>query len=295
MSQGLTPPLKWHGGKHYLARRIVGLMPRHLHYVEPFFGGGSVLLHRDPSDPRLWAGEGGSGGGVSEVVGDRNRLLTNFWACLQHAALFAEMHRRLLCTPLSRWEWEDARAFLDAHPIAGDTRASLDHACAFFVLCRQSLAGRCAGFSPLTRSRTRRGINGNASEWLGAVDGLPAVHERLRPVVVECIDALSLIRREDGPGTLFYCDPPYLHETRSTTTEYGPHEMGEADHRELLDALRAAEGKVMLSGYRSEMYDRGLAGWRRHDFEIPNHAAGGAAKRRMVECLWCNWAVEDPA
>ena len=40
----LTPPLKWHGGKHYLASRIVGLMPPHLHYVEPFFGGGTVLV-----------------------------------------------------------------------------------------------------------------------------------------------------------------------------------------------------------------------------------------------------------
>jgi DNA adenine methylase len=31
----LTPPLKWHGGKHYLARRIVEMMPPHTHYVEP--------------------------------------------------------------------------------------------------------------------------------------------------------------------------------------------------------------------------------------------------------------------
>ena len=26
---GLVPPLKWHGGKHYLAGRIVALMPPH--------------------------------------------------------------------------------------------------------------------------------------------------------------------------------------------------------------------------------------------------------------------------
>lgn len=39
-----TSPLKWHGGKHYLAARIVALMPPHTHYVEPFAGGLSVLL-----------------------------------------------------------------------------------------------------------------------------------------------------------------------------------------------------------------------------------------------------------
>jgi len=47
-------PLKWHGGKYYLASRIVSLMPCHLHYVEPFLGGGAVLLARDPEDPALW-------------------------------------------------------------------------------------------------------------------------------------------------------------------------------------------------------------------------------------------------
>jgi DNA adenine methylase len=44
----LTPPLKWHGGKHYLATKIVALMPPHLHYVEPYCGSGQVLFARPP-------------------------------------------------------------------------------------------------------------------------------------------------------------------------------------------------------------------------------------------------------
>ena len=40
----LTQPLKWHGGKYYLAKRIIEEFPTHVHYVEPYFGGGSVLL-----------------------------------------------------------------------------------------------------------------------------------------------------------------------------------------------------------------------------------------------------------
>jgi DNA adenine methylase len=50
----LTPPLKRHGGKHYIAAHVLKVMPRHLHYVEPFFGGGQVLFARDPGDSRLW-------------------------------------------------------------------------------------------------------------------------------------------------------------------------------------------------------------------------------------------------
>ncbi len=38
--QKLTQPLKWHGGKSYLAKKIIELMPPHLHYVETHFGGG---------------------------------------------------------------------------------------------------------------------------------------------------------------------------------------------------------------------------------------------------------------
>jgi DNA adenine methylase len=66
--------------------------------------------------------------------------------------------------------------------------------------------------------------------------------------------------------------------------------MSEAKHRELLDVLRRCEGKVMLSGYPSRMYDDMLAGWTRHTFDMPNHAAGGAKKDRETEVLWCNFA-----
>src|SRR5262245_48010301 len=73
-------PIKRHGGKSYLAKRIVDLMPPRaqnpnapadddpswLHYVEPFFGGGAVLLALDPE-------------GISEVANDLDGELTNFW------------------------------------------------------------------------------------------------------------------------------------------------------------------------------------------------------------------------
>jgi DNA adenine methylase len=99
----------------------------------------------------------------------------------------------------------------------------------------------------------------------------------------------ALIRREDKPGTLFYCDPPYLHPTRTSKKVYGPFELSEADHRELLDVLLGCRGKVMLSGYPSALYDDALAGWTRHTFDAANHAAGGKKKGRETEVLWCNF------
>jgi DNA adenine methylase len=161
-------------------------------------------------------------------------------------------------------------------------------AAAFFVVCRQSLAGRMKGFASLSRNRTRRRMNEQASAWITAVEGLPAVHARLRRVVVLCRPAVEVLRSQDGPATLFYLDPPYLEETRSVPDVYG-FEMSRAGHCELLELIRTVRGKVMLSGYPSGLYDSSLADWNRHIFDLPNNAAAGKSKERETEVLWCNF------
>ncbi len=145
------------------------------------------------------------------------------------------------------------------------------------------------GFSGITKTRVRRRMNNEVSAWLTAVEFLPQGHARLKRVLILNRDALEVIRSQDGPATLFYLDPPYLHETRATTGEY-LHEMSEADHAKLLGVLQSIKGKFLLSGYHSGMYDRAAAenGWRCHNFDMPNQAAGGKKKRRMVESVWCN-------
>jgi DNA adenine methylase len=246
-------------------------MPKHTHYVEAFAGGLSVLFAKDPE-------------GVSEVVNDLDGDLTTFWRVLQGPECFERFRRMAEAAPLSQGEWERARDNLRDRPDADPVERALW----FFVHCRQSLGGRRAGFTALSRTRARRGMNEQASGWLSAVEGLPAVHERLKRVVVLNEPAVKVIRREDGPDTLLYLDPPYKASTRASRDVY-VHEMTDADHAALLDVVKGCKGKAMLSGYRCELYDRALAGWTRHDFDIANHAAGGKAKRRMIECLWCNF------
>ncbi len=270
----LTTPLKTHGGKHYLATDIVSLMPQPpvaLHYVEPFFGGGSVLLTKASS-------------GWSEVVNDLNGDLTNFWMVLQAEDTSARLFRILQATPFSEVEWLRASESFEL-----PTADPVQRAARFFVRCRQSLAGRMDTFAPLTRTRTRRQMNEQASAWLTAVEGLSTVHARLKRVVILNCPALEVIRTQDGNKTLFYLDPPYLHETRTATGVYGAYEMTEADHKELLDTLKAVKGKVMLSGYACDLYDGVLKDWNRHTFDLPNHSAAGDTKRRMTEVLWCNF------
>jgi DNA adenine methylase len=280
--KALSPPLKRHGGKNYLAAKIVALMPPHVHYVEPFAGGAAVLLARAPNDPRFFLSDHRDHQGVSEVINDLDGRLTNFWRVIGDVELFARFQRRAEAIPLSRPEFEKALA----HEYGKDAVAD---AVAFFVENRQSRQALGTDFVTHVKSRVRRGMNDHASAWLSAVEGLPAIHERLRRVVIENRPALDVIREHDGEGTLFYVDPPYLHETRTATDAYGDFEMTEAEHRELLAVLLRCRGKVMLSGYPSRLYDETLIGWTRHEFDIANHASGEAKKDRETEVLWCNF------
>jgi DNA adenine methylase len=269
-------PLKTHGGKHYLARQIIALLPSHTHYVEPYLGGGAVFFAK-PFE------------GISEVVNDLNGDLMTFWHVLQEKKAFADFKRRIEAVPFSETEWQDAQKHLADTDNSSSRADRVERAVRFFILCRQSMAGRCQDFAPLTRTRTRRGMNEQVSAWLKAIDGLHAVHARLQRVVILNRPAVEVIRSQDGPETLFYLDPPYLPATRSAGDVFGELDMTEAQHEELLDVIKSLQGKVMLSGYGNSLYDTRLAKWHRHEFDLPNNAAGGVIKRRMVETIWCNF------
>lgn len=275
-------PLKWHGGKGAfhgkLARWIISLMPPHTHYVEPYFGGGAVLLEKDPE-------------GVSEVANDIHGDLMAFWSVLRDESLFQLFHRRVSATPFSEPTWE-AAAKWGCDRKKGESLQDwwIRKAVRFFIHCRQSRAGKFDEFATLSRNRVRRGMNEQVSAWLSCVEGLPAVHARLKRVVLFNREALDVIYQQDGPKTLFYCDPPYLHETRVSKDAYA-YEMTEDQHGQLLNVLAGIAGKFLLSGYHSELYDDYAADfdWHCTEFDLPNNAAGGKKKRRMIECVWTNY------
>jgi DNA adenine methylase len=257
-----------HGGKHYLAKRIVSLMPPHTHYVEPFFGGGSVLFAK-PFD------------GVSEVVNDLDDSLTNFWRVLQSPELFERFYRQVEATPFCEAIWQDV--------YRNESNDQVDRAIAFFVCFRQSRQGLGRDFATMVK-RTRCGMNDHVSAWLTEVAGLPEAHRRLRRVVILNRDAMDVIRQNDGPDTLFYCDPTYLHATRSSIGEYRQHEMTDQDHARLLELLASIRGRFILSGYPSELYERhaSAGGWHLERIQIDNKASSGRKKPARVECLWMN-------
>jgi DNA adenine methylase len=277
----INAPIKWHGGKNYLATKIVNLMPPHLHYVEPYFGAGWVALAKPDELVE----------GHSEVVNDLNRDLTNFWLTLQSDESFAMFKRLVDAVPFSQVEFDMAQAMGQQY------KSYVHRAAAFFIVTRMSLAGRGKDFTAITKTRVRRGMNAEVSAWISSVDGLPEVHARVRRMLIlNAQHGPYVIEKQDGPETLYYLDPPYLHETRQATEVY-ENEMGDNEHKELLDVLAGIKGKFLLSGYRSKLYDDYAEKYKWHltEFQTPNHAAGGDVKRIMTECVWSNFVPPEGA
>lgn len=265
-------PIKWHGGKSYLAAKIVELMPQHLHYVEPYFGGGAVFFRK--SSELISA--------HSEVINDVYGELVNFWRVLQSQTMFPEFARKVALTPFAKPVWEESLTPTSVEPV--------ERACAFFVRYRQSRQGLGRDFATMSRTRTRRGMNEQVSSWLSAIEGLPEAHARLSRVAIYCEGATTLIKREDDTNTFFYCDPPYITGTRVVKNAYAC-EMTDDQHEDLLETLGAVNGKFLLSGYRHQIYDAAAKryGWKRTDITIDNKASSQKVKPTKIECLWSNY------
>ena len=137
------------------------------------------------------------------------------------------------------------------------------------------------------KDTSRAGMSGVVSRWLGGIEALDDIAQRLMRVQIENRPAVDVIHLYDAPSTLFYCDPPYLHATRGDAKAYG-FEMDEAEHRALANALNTCKGKVALSGYDHplmiELYPEGK--W----FKTTGLARTiHSTKGTRQEVLWTNY------
>jgi DNA adenine methylase len=266
------PALRYHGGKFRLAPWIVSFFPAHRVYVEPFGGAASVLLHK----PRAHC----------EVYNDINDEIVNVFRVLREPSQAARLARAIELTPFARTEFELAYEPSD-DPIEQARR----------TVCRAFMGfGSGAAFSKHATG-FRTGARGErtasaASDLLTWPAEVPAFVERLRGVTIESRDAAYLMARTDGPGTLFYVDPPYPHATRASArgvrAKYAQ-ELTDDDHRRLAGVLQDLQGMVVLSGYPCDLYDQELfAGWERHERQA---LADGARKR--TEVVWLNPACSE--
>lgn len=101
--------------------------------------------------------------------------------------------------------------------------------------------------------------------------------------IIEGDAHLILHTLELGEGDLVYCDPPYLRATRRGRRRCYRYEYSEAQHVELLDLLAGLGCHVILSGYRSQLYDARLRDWHRTDYLTLTH------RGQVTESAWTNF------
>lgn len=120
----------------------------------------------------------------------------------------------------------------------------------------------------------------NAIDLCTALAGSRTDIEYINGDALMILDSIGMLIQPSD--TLVYCDPPYLAETRKGSDLYD-HELTDDDHETLLDILATTKHMVMISGYRSTLYDARLIGFHRVDYMANT-------RRGMVpESLWMNF------
>ena len=257
------PVLRYFGGKFLLAPWIISHMPKHRVYVEPFGGAASVLMQK----PRSYA----------EVYNDLDDRIVNVFRVLQNPETCNRLEGLLRITPFARREFELASE-ISEEPIE-DARRTIIRSFMGFGADSVSDPSRSTGF----RSNSNRSGTTPAHDWVNYSLVVGDFCLRLAGVVIENSPASGLMDKMDGPETLFYVDPPYVHDTRNRKNSYR-FEMTDAEHAVLLAQLQTLKGMVILSGYRSPLYDE--VGWTRIDRK--SFADGGGER---IESLWLNPAA----
>ncbi len=258
----------WYGGKYSHLDWLLPLLPICHHYCEPFAGSAAVLLNRAPSP--------------IETYNDLDGEVCNFFRVLREQR--DKLAEAIALTPFSREEFSIA---CDLDP----AQTPFERARRFYVRARQVRTGLAQTASigrwANCKDTSRAGMSGVVSRWLGGVEALPDIGARLLRVQIENRPAVDVVRLYDSKETLFYCDPPYVHDTRGDSKAY-VHEMSDEQHRELADALNAAKGMVAFSNYDCDLVNHLYPTTRWRKIVGPQKTIH-STKDTRAEVLWVNY------
>lgn len=261
----IRPIVKYHGGKGRLFKWILEYISDHKVYCEPFGGAASVLLNKVRSDVEVYNDLEPSIVNLFLVARDQPEELLKILKSVEYCK----------STYLSYRDLYFSEEFKGLDP--------LNQAATTYIARRMSRGGLCGTFSWSSRIYSTGPAEIHC--WNSSLQNLERLSERLAGVEILNEDAMKVMERYDGPYTLFYLDPPYLHSTRVSTGVYQC-EMNESDHKQLAEFCHKLTGKVILSGYPSELYDELYDGWEVCNKYAANHSSHKKVKSRMKETLW---------
>jgi len=259
--------LRYYGGLQSVARKIRKMLPPHDVYAEPFAGGLSVLLVKPRSD--------------TECVSDIHPDLVNYWKTIQRPSSRRRLQTLIEMSPYSRAIFNHCIGLLEN---GGEN--SLRRAWAVAVAHNQSRNGLGVDWS-----YGKSFSNQNANSWAKLPARIEVAGRRLRHVRIECEPYQETLRRHNDSGVVLFLDPPYIPSTRVSAKVY-LHDFGRSEHARSLHMVCKMKAKVILYGYRDELIDDTLDGWRRTDIETKSFAAprtNGCTLGQRVLSVYTNY------
>jgi DNA adenine methylase len=257
--------LRYHGGKWALGPWIISHFPKHDVFVDCYGGGGSITLHKPKSK--------------TEVYNDLWSEIVNAFRVVRDPERAGRLKELLYLTPFAREE-----LLLSCEPSDDpleQARRTLVRS--WFTFTPASFAtGESVTFAAsFDDNKTIHRIQ----EFLDWQEHLDVFTRRLRTVLIENMTAVDVIKKYDTPTTLFYVDPPYVHDTRIQVGKGAgyAHEMTDLQHMELAYVLNRVKGSVILSGYHSKLYDDLYKKW-----EVIEKETTSDRGQARVEVLWLN-------
>lgn len=259
------PLIRYYGGKFRLASWVISHFPKHTCYTEVFGGAAGILLQK----PRAY----------SEVYNDLDGDIVNLFAVLRSERNRTKLIEQLILTPYARGEFELAWEHTDDE---------IERARRVIIRAQMGFgsAGATKGKTGF-RIDTKRQYGTAQSLWAEYPQHLASIGQRLSGVLIENRPAIKVLKDHDAPTTLHYLDPPYVLDTRYTGAKNARiyrHEMSDEDHQTLLQVLLELEGKVIISGYSSELYQSYLSKWK--CVKTNARISSGRGTGLRTECLW---------
>lgn len=251
--------MKYPGSKWRIAKWIISFFPEHHSYLEPFLGSGAVLFNKPRSH--------------IETVNDLDGNVVNLFEWIKKDP--ERLAHEIYFTPYARQVYEDA--------FASVPEDSFGKAVNFYIRLNMGYGFRITGEKVGWKNDVQGRERAYASQdWCNLPQKIMQAAERLRGVQIENRPAVELIQRFNYQNVLIYADPPYVLGARHGK-QYRC-EMDDEGHDELLEALLAHKGPVLISGYDNELYNGRLKGWCRK--EIISYSQVHTKRR---EVLWMNF------
>lgn len=195
------------GGKRFFSKKLVGFIPEHQIYIEPFVGGGAVFFRKEPSK--------------KEIINDKDKGLIEGYRLIKKASTNMDKYN-------FQYNIDDMNKFMYS-----DQKTPENKLLQRIYIHRHTYGGRGTGKAYY--------VSRKVLDSRDKILKLDEYQTRLKKTIILNQDYKTVIKKYDSKDAFIYIDPPY----ENSGDLYGDN--SDIDYQELLNILKNVKGKFLLS------------------------------------------------